>query len=207
MSNAPNWANRTIWTGDNLDIMRGMNSQSVDLIYLDPPFNSKQDYAAPIGSDGAIISHAFMGGLKRAEITALEWRDMTEGKDGSILVHVSKSKTDQEGKTADYQLLKGKCAQTISALRAHRNDSENERVIGLEGWMVNKRIQLAVKFAGLDYQQITSHSGRIGLACELAERGAEITSIDNAGGWKSPQMVIHYSRKAQTELGAVAKYF
>ena len=27
-----------MWTGDNLDIMRGMNSESVDLIYLDPPF-------------------------------------------------------------------------------------------------------------------------------------------------------------------------
>ena len=46
----PNWANQTIWTGDNLDIMRGMNSESVDLIYLDPPFNSDQDYEAPIGS-------------------------------------------------------------------------------------------------------------------------------------------------------------
>ena len=23
----PNWANRTLWTGDNLDIMRGMNSE------------------------------------------------------------------------------------------------------------------------------------------------------------------------------------
>ena len=30
----------TIWTGDNLHIMRGMNTASVDLIYLDPPFNS-----------------------------------------------------------------------------------------------------------------------------------------------------------------------
>ena len=49
MSDA-NWVNQTIWTGDNLDIMRGMNSASVDLIYLDPPFNSKKEYSAPIGS-------------------------------------------------------------------------------------------------------------------------------------------------------------
>lgn len=48
-----NWKNRTIWTGDNLDIMRGMNSESVDLIYLDPPFNSNANYAAPIGSQAA----------------------------------------------------------------------------------------------------------------------------------------------------------
>ena len=48
-----NWTNQTIWTGDNLDIMRGMNSASVDLIYLDPPFNSNANYAAPIGSRAA----------------------------------------------------------------------------------------------------------------------------------------------------------
>ena len=49
----PNWKNRTMWTGDNLDIMRGMNSESVDLIYLDPPFNSNKNFAAPIGSEAA----------------------------------------------------------------------------------------------------------------------------------------------------------
>ena len=49
----PNFADKTIWTGDNLDIMRGMNSESVDLIYLDPPFNSNQNYAAPVGSAAA----------------------------------------------------------------------------------------------------------------------------------------------------------
>lgn len=30
--------------------MCGLNSGSVDLIYLDPPFNSNADYTAPIGS-------------------------------------------------------------------------------------------------------------------------------------------------------------
>ena len=49
----PNWHNRTMWTGDNLPVMRGMNSESVDLIYLDPPFNSKKNYSAPIGSQAA----------------------------------------------------------------------------------------------------------------------------------------------------------
>ena len=49
----PNFADKTIWTGDNLDILRGMNSECVDLIYLDPPFNSNQGYAAPVGSAAA----------------------------------------------------------------------------------------------------------------------------------------------------------
>ena len=50
---APNFTDKTIWTGNNLGILRGMNSQSVDLIYLDPPFNSNRNYAAPVGSQAA----------------------------------------------------------------------------------------------------------------------------------------------------------
>ena len=48
-----NFASGTVWTGDNLDIMRGMNDACVDLIYLDPPFNSNRTYEAPIGSKAA----------------------------------------------------------------------------------------------------------------------------------------------------------
>lgn len=50
---APNWVNRTVFVGDNLPVMRQMNSGSVDLIYLDPPFNSQRTYNAPIGSEAA----------------------------------------------------------------------------------------------------------------------------------------------------------
>ena len=39
--------NRTLFTGDNLEVMRAMNSETVDLIYLDPPFNKK--FVFPIG--------------------------------------------------------------------------------------------------------------------------------------------------------------
>lgn len=43
----------TLFTADNLYILNGMNSESVDLIYLDPPFNSKRMYEAPVGSKAA----------------------------------------------------------------------------------------------------------------------------------------------------------
>ena len=49
----PNFTDKTVWTGDNLDILRGINSDCVDLIYLDPPFNSNRNYAAPVGSAAA----------------------------------------------------------------------------------------------------------------------------------------------------------
>ena len=40
---------RTIFCCDNLDVMRGMDDKSVDLIYLDPPFNKGRHFHAPIG--------------------------------------------------------------------------------------------------------------------------------------------------------------
>jgi site-specific DNA-methyltransferase (adenine-specific) len=43
----------TLYTNDNLFILNGLNSNLVDLIYLDPPFNSKRTYSAPIGSKAA----------------------------------------------------------------------------------------------------------------------------------------------------------
>ena len=48
-----NVSNRTIFEGDNLDILRGFDSETIDLIYLDPPFNSNRTYEAPIGSEAA----------------------------------------------------------------------------------------------------------------------------------------------------------
>ena len=48
-----NFQNRTLFENDNLPILRGLDANTVDLIYLDPPFNSNQDYAAPIGSEAA----------------------------------------------------------------------------------------------------------------------------------------------------------
>ncbi len=72
-----NWANQTMWTGDNIYILRGMNDEAVDLIYLDPPFNSKTDYAAPIGSKAA--GAAFKDTWSLSDIDA-EWINLLEKK-------------------------------------------------------------------------------------------------------------------------------
>ena len=74
---ALNWKSQTIWTGDNLHIMRGMNSESVDLIYLDPPFNSKANYAAPIGSKAA--GAAFKDTWNLSDVDT-EWANLMEAK-------------------------------------------------------------------------------------------------------------------------------
>ena len=72
-----NWKNKTVWTGDNLPIMRGMNSESVNLIYLDPPFNSKSNYAAPIGSQAAGVEFRDTWTLSDLDN---EWLDLIRGQ-------------------------------------------------------------------------------------------------------------------------------
>ena len=39
-----NVKNRTIYCNDNLNILKGINNSCIDLIYLDPPFNSGREY-------------------------------------------------------------------------------------------------------------------------------------------------------------------
>ena len=49
--------NNTLYFGDNLDILRQyVADESVDLIYLDPPFNSKATYIESGATYRATIS-------------------------------------------------------------------------------------------------------------------------------------------------------
>src|SRR5579863_6559804 len=52
-----------LYFGDNLDVLRAMHAGTVDLIYLDPPFNSKADYGVIYGTKrggpSQAQSHAF----------------------------------------------------------------------------------------------------------------------------------------------------
>lgn len=54
----------TLYYGDNLKMMRHINDSSVDLIYLDPPFNSKADYN--------VLYKEPTGEPSEAQITAFE---------------------------------------------------------------------------------------------------------------------------------------
>ena len=77
----PNFASGTVWTGDCLEIMRGMNSETVDLIYLDPPFNSNANYAAPVGS--AAAGAAFKDTWTLSDVDA-EWINLIEQKHPAV---------------------------------------------------------------------------------------------------------------------------
>ena len=53
--------NRTIFLQDNLNVLQNINSECIDLIYLDPPFNKNKKFVALIGSsaEGAKFKDIF----------------------------------------------------------------------------------------------------------------------------------------------------
>ena len=150
-----------------------------------------------------IASLLFMGGLRRSEVAAVRWADVTDARDGDgVLLTVRTSKTNQEGDAADVRYLKNGPAKAIRTLR---DAAPTDRVIGLSPLQIQRRFTAAARAAGIE-ARVTAHSGRVGLASELTARGASTTEVMLAGNWKTARMVAHYSAGATAERGAVAKY-
>ena len=74
--------------------MRGMNSNCIDLIYLDPPFNSKANYAAPIGSMAAGAEFKDTWTLSDVDVA---WLDLLEAKHPALnrVIHAAMSNSDK----------------------------------------------------------------------------------------------------------------
>ena len=151
--------------------------------------------------DAAIVALLFCAGLRRSEVAALRWADVEPtAVDGQVRVRVRTSKTNPTADREDYRLTVNGFAAALDALR-----SATDRVVPLSPRQVCRRVQALATRAGLD--GVSAHSGRRGMATELVRRGASTTAIQQAGGWKDPQMVARYASAVSVEDGAVARYF
>ena len=72
----PNFANRTIFHGDNLEFLRGLNSECVDLIATDPPFNKSKDFHAT--PDSLAAGASFPDRWRWEHDVQQEWVDSLE---------------------------------------------------------------------------------------------------------------------------------
>ena len=153
--------------------------------------------------DAALAAVLFQGGLRRSEVAALKWGDVELCETG-IMLHVRKSKTNQEGADKDVRFMKSEAADAVLMLRPEDANPEL-RIFSLSPGSIANRFSAAARAAGIE-QRLTPHSGRVGLASALTARGASTTETMLAGNWKSARMVAHYSSAAVAEKGAVAKY-
>ena len=75
-----NVKSRTIFCRDNLEVLKGINSNCIDLVYLDPPFNKKKVFSAPLGSsaEGASFNDIFkLSDIKEYWLFSLEEQGYT----------------------------------------------------------------------------------------------------------------------------------
>ncbi len=72
----PNFENRTLFHGDNLEFLRGLNSESVDLIATDPPFNKSKDFHAT--PDSLAAGASFPDRWRWEQDVQQEWVDSLE---------------------------------------------------------------------------------------------------------------------------------
>ena len=69
----PNFPNRTLYHGDNLPFLRGMDSDTVDLVATDPPFNKGKDFHAT--PDSLAAGAKFQDRWSWADDVEGEWVD------------------------------------------------------------------------------------------------------------------------------------
>ena len=154
-------------------------------------------------ADIALCAVLFYAGLRRSEAAALAWGDVEASADGSGLLWVRRSKTDQEAE-GSARYLPRTAMESLEAVRAQGAGPE-EAVFGLGARQIARRVEAAAIAAGLG-RGFSGHSGRVGLAAELSRAGASTHEIAAAGGWRSAGMVIRYTRRETAKRGAVAKY-
>ena len=65
---------RRLHLGDNLEVMRGMGSGSVDLVYLDPPFNSNKNYKIVFRGPSVLKPQAHLPAFEDVWV----WDDISE---------------------------------------------------------------------------------------------------------------------------------
>lgn len=142
--------------------------------------------------------------LRRSEVVALRWGDISFKPDGSGRLTIRRSKTDQEGDGA-VQYIGPETVEALEAIRGEDVD-DSQLVFGISGRTVANRIKAAAKAAGLK-GNFSGHSPRVGMAQDLAAHGASTTSLMVAGRWKAHRMPAAYTREQAAARGAVARFY
>ena len=165
-------------------------------------FESQETARCRGNFDVALISLMRDAMLRVSEAAALSWSDIATEADGTGRLLIRRSKTDAEGEGAVVFLS----VPTMFALRQIRNRAAGaDSVFGLRPNQISTRIKQAAREAGLG-DGFSGHSPRVGMARDLARAGIELTSLMNAGRWRTAKMPAHYTRNEAAGKGAVAQF-
>lgn len=153
--------------------------------------------------DSALVETLFWGLLRRSEAAALRWSDLFRETDGGWRLAIRRSKTDQTGEGA-VVFIPQHVAALLLELRSD-DASDDDSIFGLSASQVGRRVKAAAAAAGLG-DGYSGHSGRVGMATALVERGESLAQIQLDGRWADPRMPARYARSLEAGRGAVARF-
>ena len=156
--------------------------------------------------DLALLSVLRDGLLRRSEAHLLTWADVEFRNNGTALLQLHRSKTDQESEGVVLYIGKH-AADALRAIRPAEQQLDLQApVFGLSPQQIGRRVNAAAKAAGLG-EGFTGHSGRVGMAQDLASTGTELPALMSAGRWKNSKMPARYTERQAAGRGAVANYY
>ena len=156
--------------------------------------------------DVALLATLRDGLLRRSEAAGLTWGDVEFRDNGSALLQLRRSKTDQEAEGV-VLYIGTEASQALQSIRpAQELPDPATLVFGMTTRHIENRVRAAAKTAGLG-EGYTGHSGRVGMAQDLLKSGVELPALMTAGRWKSSKMPARYTERQPADRGAVARYY
>lgn len=170
--------------------------------------------------DHALLLIGFAAALRRSEIVDLKVNDIEFTEEGAI-VHLPRSKTDQEGEGADVAIPRGTELKPIEALEAwlaaakitegpvFRQVAKGGRVKqnALSDKAVAEIVKRYAAAAGLDPRSFSGHSLRAGFVTSALEHGADLFKVMDVTRHRRVDTLKGYDRRARAFRNHAGKDF
>ncbi len=166
--------------------------------------------------DAALLRLGSDGLLRISELVAVQVDDLGPREDGSGVLALPRSKTDQEGEGSTLYV----CRETMAAVaawlkvsgitagslfrRVLRNGVRGDAA--LSGSAVRAIIKRRARAAGAT-GRVSGHSLRVGSAQSLVAAGASTAELMQAGRWTDAATATRYAANELAGRGAVARFF
>lgn len=159
--------------------------------------------------DRAVLLIGFAAALRRSELVALNVEDIERTAEG-IIVHVRRSKTDQEGAGHSIAVPIGRKLKPCEALQDWLTVSGRTEG-SLFGILDDKTVANIVKRyalkARLDPELFSGHSLRAGFVTSALEAGADVLKVMDVTRHRNVDTLKDYDRRAQAFKDHAGKGF
>lgn len=197
--------------------VKGMKRKYGSATRQAPPLGKKEVLAAigKLGNtriemrDKALLWIATDSWCRASEICGFRVKDLQRQDDGSSLLFVSRSKTDQNGQGA-YAFLSSKGTDAVidwideAGLKADHAILTKSQRGGSKTPMDPATLSRIIRRC-TGRNDVSAHSTRVGGVQDAFRLGCDLSSIMVAGRWTSPEMPARYARRLLASQSAAAR--